>query len=128
MSDETPVTRKLGRRPRPAQERAVSHILVRARPDERQEIQARAAAAGQSLSRYLVAAGLSERPAMSKEEREEWRQLLFELRKAGVNLNQVAHTLNVIRQTGSGVLTEQDLAAAITGVKQAVAAVVERLP
>ena len=59
------------------------------------QLRARAAAAGLSLARYLVASGLGGAPPpLSAEERAQRQRAIFHARKIGVNLNQIAHRLN----------------------------------
>jgi hypothetical protein len=60
---------------------------------ERRQLGARAAAAGLSLSRYLVEAGLADRVSTPRD-RAQRDRALFHLRKVGVNLNQIARRLN----------------------------------
>lgn len=48
-----------------------------------------------SLSRFLVKSGLTDGRTPTAEEREDIRQLRFELRKIGVNVNQIAYSLHV---------------------------------
>jgi len=57
------------------------------------ELRARAGAAGLSVARYLVEAGLGE-AVMTPAERAARERALFHLRKVGVNLNQLARRLN----------------------------------
>lgn len=70
------------------------HFSVRVNDDELRVLHARATAAGLSLSRYIVEASLAEGRVPSPEERRQQEAALFHLRKAGVNLNQIAHRLN----------------------------------
>ncbi len=127
MSVTKPEKRKLGRKPKPEAEKAGAQILVRATPAERSAIQRRAAAAGRSLSRYLVGVGTNDHPPVTQEEREELGRLLFELRKVGVNLNQIAHTLNAARLSGRGSTSESEIINALSDVRLTVTAVRERL-
>jgi hypothetical protein len=52
-----------------------------------------------SLSRFAVESALRERPLATKAERERQIAALFELRKIGNNLNQVAHGIHSARLT-----------------------------
>ncbi len=82
--------------------------LVRTTEKEIAELHDRARKAGLSLSRYLVRAGLSEGQVLSAEEKEEIRQLRFELRKIGTNLNQIAFAFNAsVRGSGDAPTTEE---------------------
>jgi hypothetical protein len=64
---------------------------------------------------------------VTQEEREELGRLLFELRKVGVNLNQIAHTLNAARLSGRGSTSESEIINALSDVRLTVTAVRERL-
>lgn len=79
-------------------------VTVRVTVEEHAEIKRRSALARLSDSRFLVRAGLSlkmppisDRPPPSDEERKDLEFLLYELRKIGVNLNQLAKAANVAR-------------------------------
>lgn len=119
-------TKKKGRPAKDAEEKAGAPILVRATPAERRLIRRRADAAELSLSRYLVAVGTSDKGPPTPEEREELRRLLFELHKAGVNLNQVAARLNQM-MLGGGTISTADVDAALDECREAIRAVKERM-
>lgn len=125
MSSE--VKQRPGRKPKREAERADAKILVRATKDERRDIRKHADEAGCSLSRYLVACGLKERPPASADEREGLTRLSYELHKAGTNLNQIAHALNIARRGGGGAVSDKEVERAITEIRQTVAAVRERM-
>ncbi len=72
-------------------------ILVRATREEREKIKAKAAENQLSLSRFAVEKCLSDEPFRTKTDKELLRQILFELRKSGNNLNQIAHSFNLAR-------------------------------
>lgn len=79
-------------------------VTVRVTNEEHAEIQRRSAQARLSDSRFLAKAGLglkmppvSDRPRPTPEERRELEFLLYELRKVGVNLNQLARRANTAR-------------------------------
>lgn len=76
-------------------------VTVRVTEEEHAEILRRAGQSRLSASRFLVRAGLdlrlpplSDRPPPTSEERRDLEFLLFELRKIGVNLNQLAKRRN----------------------------------
>ena len=69
-------------------------IAVRMTEREHAGLTDRAKKAGLSLSRYLIKAGLSDGQVLTADEREEIRQLRHEVRRAGINLNQIARSLN----------------------------------
>lgn len=119
--------RKPGRKPKPKEEReGGGPILVRATPKERVAIRRRADATGLSLSRYLVARGLNDDPPMTPAEREEAGRLLFELHKAGANLNQVARRINAVAISG-GTINADEIANALATVRAAATAVKQRM-
>lgn len=75
--------------------------LVRCTEQELRQMHEKAKKTNLSLSRFLVKSGLSDGKLPTAEEREEIRQLRFELRKIGVNLNQIAHQINASRRGSS---------------------------
>jgi hypothetical protein len=80
--------------------------LVRCTEKELEQIHKKAEKAGLSVSRYFVKAALSDGKVMTAEEKEEIRQLRLELRKIGINLNQIAYAVNASRY-GSGETPEE---------------------
>lgn len=83
-------------------------VTVRVTADEHAEIQRVANLARMSASRLLAATiigrklpPLRETPPPTKERRQELEFLLYELRKIGVNLNQLAHKTNRARLLGT---------------------------
>lgn len=88
--------------------------LVRCTGDELAELHRRRQAADaprrMSLSRYLVECGLRSQNPPDPRERELRERALFELRKAGVNLNQIARRLN--QPTGTIAASQVEQAAA----------------
>ncbi len=88
-------------------ERYPKMVTVRVSDSEHQQILERASRTRLSSSRFLVRAGLAQRfppirdrAVPSEEERRELEFLLFELRKIGVNLNQIARDTNLARLLG----------------------------
>jgi hypothetical protein len=75
--------------------------LVRCTEPELKKIHEKAKRANLSLSRFLVKSALSDGKVPTAEEQEEIRQLRFELRKIGVNLNQIAYQINTSRHGAS---------------------------
>jgi len=82
-------------------------ISVRVTDEEHKEINDQAELRGISISRYLVACGLSKRLPIAKEkvikteqEREQLEMLLRQLWKVGSNLNQLAHSYNLTKLVG----------------------------
>ena len=100
MSDRAtaPTKAKHGSETRKTSARAV----LKCTPEQRAEIESRAEKAGLSVSGYLRALVFGKdapQPRAAKRvkltaDMEELRQLLYELRKIGGNLNQIAHHLN----------------------------------
>ncbi len=125
---ETPKKKKTtGRKPKPEEEKAGAPILVRATPAERKAIRKRADAAELSLSRFLVARGLSEQPPPTKEDREALSKMLFELKKAGNNINQIAHAMHSSRLTDAPPPAKGEISEAILTIREATAAVKKRM-
>ncbi len=70
-------------------------ITVRPTDGELKLLHARAASFGyKSLSKYLIERGLKDSVMIQTPERERVERLLFEVRKIGVNINQIAHQMN----------------------------------
>ncbi len=79
----------------------IKQILARTTEKEFAELHDRAKKANLSLSRYLVKSALSDGQVLTIEEREEINNLRYEVRKVGINLNQIAYQIN-ISQRGKG--------------------------
>lgn len=122
-----PAKQKAGRKPKPEQEREKPRTTIRATDQEWKAIKRRAAKSGRSISRYLVAVGTRDGQPVTQEEREEIGRLLFELHKAGTNLNQIAHSLNAARLSGQPSPSEAEVARAIADVRATVTAARTRL-
>lgn len=91
-------------------------IYARVTDQEHQEIIRRAELARMSASRYLVWSGtrqklprLRESLPPSPEQQEKLRGLLYELRRVGTNLNQLAYGFNLARMTGLVPPAERDI-------------------
>lgn len=121
--DQKPKKRKAGRRPKPGPEKERARTTVRATDREWKVIRGRAAESGLSLSRYLVAVGMKDRAPLTEQERDDATKLLFELHRAGVNLNQIAARLHML----SGTISVKEVNEAVAEVRQAGAAVRERM-
>ena len=79
----------------PRRKQFARHFSVRVAEDELRQLRRRAAAAGLSLARYVVASALAGSPApLSSAERALRQRAIFHARKIGVNLNQIARQLN----------------------------------
>ncbi|MGH2365749.1 MAG: plasmid mobilization protein [Chloroflexota bacterium] len=69
-------------------------LTIRATKTERKHLGERAKAAQLSISRYLIETGLTSANPPTPESRAERERLVFQLRKVGVNLNQLARRAN----------------------------------
>jgi hypothetical protein len=83
--------------------------LVRLTEPERKQLHQKAEKTKLSLSRYLVKAGLSDGQVLTAEDKEEIRQLRFELYKIGSNLNQITKSFNASRRGNGEEPTAQQL-------------------
>jgi hypothetical protein len=108
-------------------------IFVRATEDEAEAIKAHAGRSGRSVSRYLAELGAREDgaplpPRPSEAELAELSALRYELRKVGVNLNQLAHRENSADVGGPAEPpSEAELIDAARGVRAVVERLAERL-
>jgi hypothetical protein len=71
---------------------------VRLTEPELKQLHEKAKRAKLSLSRFLVKSALSDGKVLTAEEQEDIKQLRFEIRKIGVNLNQIAYSINASRR------------------------------
>lgn len=109
-------------------------IYVRLTRDEYLEVQERADLARMSASRYLVSCGLNQKIKQVKKarksvgsDREKLEDLMWQLKKLGRNINQLAHCYEDTRLTGEGVIDEQEIALAGVKVKTLLKQLEERL-
>lgn len=72
--------------------------LIRCTESELKQLHEKARRANLSLSRFLVKSGLSDGKILTIKERQEINQLRFEVRKIGINLNQIAYSINLSRR------------------------------
>lgn len=87
------------------------NVSVRPTPEQLDELHARAAAFGfKSLSQFLIDRGLREGGLIMSVDRERLEMLLFEVRKLGRNVNQIARAVN--SNGGRYPVTQLDRAAA----------------
>ena len=82
-------------------EKKTVEICVRVTPTEKKELQEKADAAHLSLSRYLVKSGSDHKMLQTQN----IAGLIYEIRKIGININQIAHVAN-----GQGLILQSDLA------------------
>ena len=71
-------------------EKKTVEICVRVTPAEKKELQEKANAAHLSLSRYLVKSATDRKMLQT----ENIAKLIYEIRKIGININQIAHVAN----------------------------------
>jgi hypothetical protein len=109
-------------------------IYVRLTRDEYLEVQERADLARISASRYLVSCGLNQKIKQVKKarksvgsDREKLEDLMWQLKKLGRNINQLAHCYEDVRLTGEGVIDEKEIALAGEKVKSLLKQLEERL-
>jgi uncharacterized protein (DUF1778 family) len=76
-------------------------ITVRPTKEEHQDLTTRAAANGKSLSGYLIWAGSRDAAPLTLDDRLALAAAREELRKIGINVNQLAHATNSARR-GNG--------------------------
>ncbi len=69
-------------------------LEVRLTADELERLHQQAKKANRSLSRLLVKSALENSKVLTVEELEEVQQLRHEVRRVGINLNQIARSLN----------------------------------
>jgi alpha-D-ribose 1-methylphosphonate 5-triphosphate synthase subunit PhnI len=105
-------------------------FTVRATDTEHEKLKELAEAANLSLSRLMIDTTLNGQPRNAeaiKQDQQTIKKAIFEVRKAGVNLNQITATLNsAIR--GSGKLPAlQEIEAAAAEVKKAISILTEKL-
>ena len=72
--------------------------LVRCTEREMAELHQKAKKTKLSVSRFLVKSALSGERILTAEKKDEIRQLRFEIRKIGVNLNQIAYAAHASRR------------------------------
>ncbi len=105
----------------------VSKILLRVTPSEHQAMKRRAAKHELSLSRYAVTSALERPMPARKQEREQITQMLFELRKVGNNINQIAHALNSARLKNAEAPPTAEIQAAVLSVQSLITDLKRRL-
>jgi nanoRNase/pAp phosphatase (c-di-AMP/oligoRNAs hydrolase) len=79
----------------PSKRKKRPNVSVRPTSDELDTLHQRAASFGfKSLSKYLIERGLREGEMIVSADRERIERLLYEVRRLGVNVNQIARRLN----------------------------------
>lgn len=101
MMNETTIKEKIKTKRRWKSENLPRVFTVRANDDEYKKLKKMAKETDHSLSRLLIEATLyvGVRPAAEvRAEREVFEELVFEVRRVGINLNQMVHRLNAARR------------------------------
>jgi hypothetical protein len=83
--------------------------LIRCTEQELKQLHQRAITSKLSLSRFFVKSALSDGQVLTAEDKEEIRQLRFELYKIGSNLNQISKAFNASRRGNGEEPTAQQL-------------------
>jgi hypothetical protein len=99
---------------------------------ERDTVRGRAAEAGRSVSRYLVEAATRENGAalvarLTPDQIAELELLAFQVRKIGVNLNQLARRENEADYGTADPPTDEEIAAAVREVRDVCARIIDVL-
>ena len=79
-------------------------LTIRITSIENEEVSKLAKAAGKSVSRFLVESGLGKKIKLvagrGEIDKDVLEKLAYEIRKTGINVNQIAHQLNVMQLQG----------------------------
>ncbi len=105
----------------------ISKILLRVTPAEHEAIKKRAADHELSLSRFAVESALRDHPPLTKLEREQRIQMIFDLRKLGNNLNQIARAVNSARLSKQPPPPQKEFLAAADSVKDLITEMKKKL-
>jgi hypothetical protein len=97
-----------------------SPIFLRATRIEHLKIKAKAKESNRSISRFAIESCLSGDKFQTKIEQENLKLLLFELRKAGNNLNQIAHGINLSSLTDTPPPSQNEIKIAVKELKSAI--------
>jgi hypothetical protein len=102
-------------------------ITIRLPRKQRETLHKKAQHTGISLTKFLISSALSERGAAHKEDREAIGKLLYEVRKAGNNLNQIAHEIHASKFTNARTPTETEIIETVSELKEAIKTIKKRL-
>jgi hypothetical protein len=102
-------------------------IVVSCTDDEYDAILRNSNTVGLSLSRFLAVAGVRELPQITSAERELLLALIFQIKKAGVRLDQLAHAQHSSKFTGEPPPVESETTAAKRAFRASLKLVIERL-
>ena len=107
------------------------HVFtVRADAEEYAELRQRAAATGWSLSRLMIEAALGKRIRTQEQaaaENEKVEEMIFQMRRIGINLNQITAALNAVKRGRETSVTEAKVEAAIADVESLICALRKQL-
>lgn len=90
-------------------------IFIRATQEEYEEINDLAEYANMTSSKYLIACGLNQKLKWRKskkakgEDREKLEELMWQLKKLGRNVNQLAHCYQDSSLTGEGLISQKEI-------------------
>jgi uncharacterized protein (DUF1778 family) len=90
---------------------------------QRQLLHKKANKAGISLTKFLIKTALNDQTTNTKEQREALLAMIFELHKAGNNLNQIAHRLNSSKFTNAPPPHNFESRQAVTEMKEVIEAI-----
>jgi hypothetical protein len=122
-----PVEEQKPKKERQTRRKFISKILLRVTPAEHLALKKRAADYDLSLSRFAVQSALRDHPPPSRMEREQKIQMLFELRKLGNNINQIARAVNSARLSKQPPPPQKEILAAADSVKDLVSEMKKKL-
>lgn len=101
--------------------------LVRCTERELAELHQKAKKTKLSVSRFLVKSALSDEQILSAEEKEEIRQLRLEIRKIGVNLNQIAYSAHASRRGRAEPPAQEEIEDIQTSIEKVLKRLLEKL-
>jgi hypothetical protein len=102
-------------------------IFLRATRLEHLKIKQKAKENNRSMSRFAIEKCLSDEIFQSKVEQENLKNLLFEVRKVGNNLNQIAHSLHLSKLTNTAPPSQNEIFEATKELKNAIALIKKNL-
>jgi uncharacterized protein (DUF1778 family) len=98
-------------------------VTLRPTDEQHADLTARAAANGQSLNTYLIWAGSRDAPPLSLEDRKILVATREELRRIGINLNQLTHATNASRKGNGQAPTADEIAGTLASLNELMAAI-----
>jgi hypothetical protein len=99
-------------------------VTLRPTEEKHADLTERAAANDMSLNGYLIWAGSRDAPPLALEDRLILMRTREELRKIGINLNQLAHATNSARHGGNGQApTAAEIAGTLASLNELMAAI-----